>query len=346
MTDSTPRIVSLGQAVPDQPYNCVVSMEEWCRMLGYKSHITFDIARNTQISLHRWWANPIGKSVQELSEDYIAGGVALSCRAIEDCLDRPVQEFGSFIFVSTTQQLEVCPGMSFRIAGKLGMPEDIKLVDIISDGCQGLAPGLETAYSHLLTFRKPVLVVSCEICSSTYFPAPENDIANSVANLIFNDGACAMILDNSKDAQFPAILDFERSFTPEGLGLLGYTYRDNRMKVILHKDVRTRIPPLIARVVQRLLERNGLTKEDVGNWVFHNGGVAVLNETAAVLGLDSQRDLRYSWEILREFGNVSSATAGMVAKRMHENPMNRDGYILGCTMGAGGQVGGALLRYG
>ena len=339
-----PRITSLGHAVADR---VVMTMDECMAYFGYTSPSMRKLAENTQIKQKRWWCDPIGKSVQELADEYEAGALELSCQAVQKCLDGGgLGDVGTLIYVSCTQALPECPSMAFRVAGELGMAGDTRLVDIIGDGCQGAMPGLDAAYAYLLAFHHPVLLVATEICSATYFPAPQADMANSISNLLFNDGASAMILADSRDPQYPMVLDFERLWSKESKDLLGYTHQDGRMKVQLAKEVPQVVPPMVVQTINTLLARNGLTKEDISNWVIHNGGVAILKEIAALMGMDSESDFRYSWKVLREYGNLSSATVGLIAEEMHADPTNRHGWCVAAAMGAGAGVGAALVRYG
>jgi len=118
------------------------------------------------------------------------------------------------------------------------------------------------------------------------------------------------------------------------------------MKVVLSRDVPKVVPPWVGQVVQRLLERNGLRVENISNWIVHSGGVAILDQVAGQLGLDSAHDLRYSWKALHEYGNVSSATVGIAAQLMHRDPTTHQGYVVGVAMGAGAQIAACLAKYG
>lgn len=338
-----PCITSLGYALPSA---LVLTQDEAIARLGYTSQLVRRLAKNTQIAQRRFALDPIGMSVQELSEGYVKAGVELSLAAVRDCLgERDPQEFGTLVFVSTTQQLMVCPGMAFRIAGELGMFSDAKLVDDVGGGCQGALPGLATAYAYLHAYHRPVLLISCEICSATFYHAVEDDLGVTISNLLFSDAASAAIVEFSDDPQFPAILDFHSYFSPEGLSLLGYEFKDGRQKVVLSREVPRVVPKMVALTVMQLLQRHSLKVEDISQWVMHNGGAALLDNIAPLLSLDSQRDFRYSWDVLHDVGNCSSATVGIIAKRMHGIPENRQGYVMGVAMGAGAAVNVALLRY-
>lgn len=357
-----PRIMSLGYAIPDGPNNLVLTQKEALKHWGYTTPLAARFASYMGVSGHRFWFDPVGKSVQQLSEGYIEGAAVLSLRAIQQCMDEAayrLDQLGALIFCSTTQQLEVCPAMTFRLAIELGLPQEVKLIDIVGDGCQGAIPGLETAYAFALAFDKPVLLVCTEICSATYFPAPESDIGNTLANLLFSDASSAALISPPRGAfirpppvyrelpfDYPEILGFCNRYTKEGLNLLGYVHQDGRMKVVLSPDVPKKVPPMVAGAVRELLAAHNLKVSDVSSWCLHNGGVALLNEIAKLLGLDSKRDFRYSWEVLDEIGNASAATIGIVAKKLHADPANRHGYMVAAAMGAGAGVGTALLRYG
>lgn len=345
MSELKPRITSLGHAVADR---VVMTMDEAVEYFGYTSGAVKGIARNTKVAGKHWWCDPKHRySVQELTEDYESGALALSCEAISNCLEGyDLNNIGTFIYVSCTKLLDLTPGMAFKIAGKLGMRPDVRMDEPSGLGCQGALPGLETAYAHLMTWGEPVLVVACEICSATcFYHAPQEDLGNTISNLLFSDGASAALIAMSDNPSLPAIVDFHRFFAADGERLLGYDIQDGRKKVRLSRDVRTKVPPMVAKTIKTLLHRNHLIPSDIANWCLHNGGVAILDEIALELGLDSQKHFQYSWETLQEYGNLSSATVGVVAEKMHADPANRHGYVVGAAMGAGAGVGAVLMRY-
>ena len=61
-----------------------------------------------------------------------------------------------------------------------------------------------------------------------------------------------------------------------------------------------------------LLERKGFSSADFQ--LFHPGGRKLIETVQEVLGLEHD-DFRHSWEVLRQFGNMSSATALFVLNR-------------------------------
>jgi 3-hydroxy-3-methylglutaryl CoA synthase len=61
------------------------------------------------------------------------------------------------------------------------------------------------------------------------------------------------------------------------------------------------------------LQREGLSLQDFDGFLLHPGGCKVLETAEESLGL-TRDQIRYSWQVLKEFGNMSSATALFVLK--------------------------------
>ena len=66
-----------------------------------------------------------------------------------------------------------------------------------------------------------------------------------------------------------------------------------------------------ATVLDQVLARAGVQRSQVKGWVMHPGGRDVLLALREQLGL-SEHDLRWSAAVLREFGNLSSASVYFV----------------------------------
>jgi len=64
----------------------------------------------------------------------------------------------------------------------------------------------------------------------------------------------------------------------------------------------------VAGAVDALLHPAGLRREDVGLWLVHPGGARILDAVERGLQLPSDA-LRISRRVLRDYGNVSSATS-------------------------------------
>jgi predicted naringenin-chalcone synthase len=79
------------------------------------------------------------------------------------------------------------------------------------------------------------------------------------------------------------------------------------------------VPQLIEEdfkgVVERALQTSGKQTDDVSHWCLHPGGKRILEAISKSMDLPAGR-LQDSYEVLRQFGNMSSATILFVLKRM------------------------------
>ncbi|HYJ38981.1 MAG TPA: 3-oxoacyl-[acyl-carrier-protein] synthase III C-terminal domain-containing protein, partial [Chitinophagaceae bacterium] len=86
------------------------------------------------------------------------------------------------------------------------------------------------------------------------------------------------------------------------------------------------VPELIEEdfesLVERALGKRGVKKASIQHWCVHPGGKRILEAIHKSLGLQAN-DLKQSFEVLRQFGNMSSATILFVLKNMMEEIRHR-----------------------
>ena len=101
----------------------------------------------------------------------------------------------------------------------------------------------------------------------------------------------------------------------------------------------------VAQVTQRLLERHGLTPEDISRWVVHPGGTQVLKAVEKHLGLTPEM-LRFSYEIFRDYGNMSSPSVMFVLSKVLSEAKPAPGEkALLLSFGAGFTAFAALVEF-
>jgi len=79
------------------------------------------------------------------------------------------------------------------------------------------------------------------------------------------------------------------------------------------------IPELIEQdfqpLVNRALEGTGYTHEEIKNWCIHPGGKRILEAVGKCLELNKE-DLKFSYQTMENFGNMSSPTILFVLKEI------------------------------
>ena len=263
----------------------------------------------------------------------------------------------------------LCPGLSSYLMEDLGLPAHTSVLDLMGMGCGGAIPNLEAACRMIQSgARKTVLCLSVEICSATFFLGPDPDLI--VSNSIFSDGASAAILRASPGrASVPArrhtsyrnarpasaltmpsgsiirFVDFESVTLPRYREQLRYTTLGGRLRNVLTRNVPVIGAKAVAQVTRRLLDRHGLTLDDIDHWVVHPGGTQVLKAVERQIGLTPEM-LRFSYEVFREYGNMSSPSVMFVLERTlcQAKPQSGDRGLL-LSFGAGFTAFAALVEF-
>ena len=126
---------------------------------------------------------------------------------------------------------------------------------------------------------------------------------------------------------------------------MGFTFPGGRHRVLLSPDVRRIAPAMMEEVASGLLKDHGLTRDDVRFWVLHSAGRRVIERAQATLGLDDD-DVSFSREVLRRYGNMSSATVLFVLDQVLRSGRPKAGdWGVMIALGPGFAAEGALLRW-
>jgi alkylresorcinol/alkylpyrone synthase len=85
--------------------------------------------------------------------------------------------------------------------------------------------------------------------------------------------------------------------------------------------------------------------EDFEGFLFHPGGRKVLETAEEVLGIE-RRQIAYSWDVLRDYGNQSSASVLFVLDEwLRTRQVRRGGYGMLAAFGPGFSAETALLEW-
>jgi alkylresorcinol/alkylpyrone synthase/polyketide synthase Type III len=185
------------------------------------------------------------------------------------------------------------------------------------------------------------VVVSVELCSAAYYD--DDRLESAVAHAIFADGAGAIAL--GADGAGPAIVDHRTLFRPEHLGAMGFEYPGGRPRVVLSKDVRRIGAGMMKEMTDLLVAENGLKLADVRHFALHSAGRRVIDHASRLLGLDESQ-IAHSRRVLRDFGNMSSATVLFVLDALlRAGDAVAGDWGLMIALGPGFAAEGALLRW-
>jgi alkylresorcinol/alkylpyrone synthase len=338
-----PRIVSLATANPKAQF----SQEELLALSPYTDQRRRGFFLNSGIERRHLYLDRVNfrptETTDELNARYREGSIEIGREAIRRALDEaacPAQEIDFLATTSCTGRM--CPSLDAYFVRECRMKEGIQRVHVGDMGCASAMIALQQAHNHLTAFpQHRALVVSVEVCSTTYYL--DESLETAVANAIFADGAAAAVLaSRGPGVEVLGHMSLVRS---EYLELMGFTYPNGRPRILLSKEIRGIATSMIESLTERILARYRLKQEEIRFWVLHSAGRGVLERAQRAMNL-SDESLAFSRRVLRQFGNMSSATALFVLNEVIKSGQASPGDLgLMIALGPGFCAEGALLRW-
>lgn len=262
-------------------------------------------------------------------------------RALEDARIEPGQI--DAVIVSTCTGY-LCPGLSSYVTQRLGLRANILALDLVGQGCGAALPNLRTGEALLRAGRcERILSVCVEVCSAAlYF---DNDPGVLVSACLFGDGAGAAVLANEPNPRRVIRWVNSTSFLePKDRDLLRFEQRTGMLRNILTPQVPEVASRRAAALFDQLIGQCETARENICGWVLHPGGRDVVLALRKTLGL-TEHDTRWSEQVLRDFGNVSSSSVFFVLESAFADSAIPGTWFMS-SFGAGFSCHGALLEIG
>ena len=197
------------------------------------------------------------------------------------------------------------PGFDISILKSLNLDPSVSRTHIGFMGCHGVFNALRVA-SALNKPGQDVLVCSVELCSLHYRHGV--DIRKVLGNSLFSDGAGAAIVSSVRHSPWNWRIAAQGSFIIPGTeDAIEWHIGNSGFEMGLSPKIRSLIQTHLRDWLERWLGRNNMKLQDVRSWAVHPGGPGVLDAVEKSIGL-SKQSLKYSRNVLRSFGNMSSAT--------------------------------------
>jgi alkylresorcinol/alkylpyrone synthase len=152
----------------------------------------------------------------------------------------------------------------------------------------------------------------CSLCLRVNDPSP----VMFVSTALFGDGAAGLLLRNTRNGSRagPRILASGEWCWRNTEHIMGWDIKDDGFGIVLSPELPSLAKQALAPALRDFLSRNGFSLADFNGFLFHPGGRKVLETIEDVLGL-TRDQLRHSGEVLRRYGNMSSATVLFVLER-------------------------------
>ncbi|NRA46017.1 MAG: type III polyketide synthase [Oligoflexales bacterium] len=252
---------------------------------------------------------------EKRNEAYLEASMKLSEKTVKKVLSQvslPPESL-SLIASATVTGLPI-PSLESRLIEKLGLSHSIKRLPIFGLGCLAGVAGINRMYDYLIGHpNEAVLFFTVELCSLTW-QVNDSSLANLVASGLFADGCAAVLLVGdehplAKKAPMK-IRQVKSHFIPNTERAMGFDVLDSGFKVVLSPEV----PSIVRESLPKIIgDARAAAGKDFDFFVTHPGGPKLLQAFEEV----TQRTggFNHSWECLKSFGNMSSASVLFILER-------------------------------
>jgi predicted naringenin-chalcone synthase len=228
------------------------------------------------------------------------------------------------------------PGLDHWLIRRYGLPGHVERTIVGFMGCQAAINALKLARQAVRSDPEArVLVVNLELCSLHL--QPSDDLGQLMCFLLFADGCSAALVTGEPEGL--RMDGFRSALVHEAREHITWRVGDSGFDMTLSGLV----PLTLARALPDHSEAilDGVAPEDIDLWAVHPGGRSVLDAVEHGMALP-QGALAESRSVLRENGNMSSATVMFVLQRMlaDARPGQR-----GCALAFGPGLSAETMRF-
>jgi predicted naringenin-chalcone synthase len=304
--------------------------------IAQRGHSVPDIGGTTwnQMRIYDVTRDPRGQGTAERN--------ALFAEVVDDYFENSYRDAlapADLIHVTCTGY--VSPSGAQKLVAARGWGGQTRVAHAYHMGCYAAFPALRIGAGFLEDDTR-VDIAHTEICTVHLDPSdhtPEQLVVQS----LFADG----FIRYSLRAGGPGleVLAQDEAIIPDSGELMGWVVGDHSMQMTLGREVPDRIGGPLSGFVAGLYARAAIEPSVEGSiFAIHPGGPRIIDQVAEVLGLRDDQ-VAASRAILREHGNMSSATLPHVWKRLLEDPAVAVGMpIVSMGFGPGLTIAGGLFR--
>ncbi|RTY93654.1 type III polyketide synthase [Flavobacterium sp. GT3R68] len=284
-------------------------------------------------------------SFEERNDIYVREVIDLGEKVLTSALQKAqwnAEDIDYIITVSCTGIM--IPSLDAYLINSLKLRQDIIRLPVTEMGCAAGISGIIYAKNFLQANPgKRAAVIAVESPTAT-FQLNDYSMANIVSAAIFGDGAACVMLSSHEDDEGPEIIAEEMYHFYDNIHMMGFKLTNSGLQMVLDIEVPETISSHFPDIIHPFLKKHNLRIEDIDHLIFHPGGKKIV-QTVEDLFSDLGKNIADTKEVLRLYGNMSSATVLYVLERMMDNKPNKGEKGLMLSFGPGFSAQRVLLQF-
>lgn len=260
----------------------------------------------------------------------------LSVDAIRNCLNENIHDdtITHLITVSCTGMS--APGLDLQVMELMDLPKNIYRTSVNFMGCYAAIHALKMADTICKADSKArVMIVCTELCTLHFQREATQD--NIASSLLFGDGsAAALIVADSDEAPGLHIENFYAEVVAKGKKDMAWELSSTGFLMTLSGYIPELLEEDFEPLVGRALQHSSAHKNEITHWCVHPGGKRILEAIHKSLQLHNG-ELKHSYDVLKDFGNMSSPTILFVLKEIMQSLSKKEikQKVFGAAFGPG-----------
>ena len=284
-------------------------------------------------------------SFEEKNDIYTREVVTLGKNSLSKALNKSGWDAKSLDFIITVSCTGIMiPSLDAYLINELTLRQDIVRLPVTEMGCAAGVSGIIYANEFLKANPgKRAAVIAVESPTAT-FQLEDYSMVNVVSAAIFGDGAACVLLSSKKDDKGPRIKSTKMYHFFDANHMMGFKLVNTGLQMILDQKVPEVIAAHFPDIIYPFLEENNSSIEEVNHLIFHPGGRKIVETVEELFG-KLGKNIDDTKEVLRLYGNMSSATVLYVLERFLERDLPEGDQGIMLSFGPGFSAQRILLEW-
>jgi predicted naringenin-chalcone synthase len=272
-------------------------------------------------------------NLEQRMQCYADNAAMLSVKTIKNCIAGKIEanDITHLITVSCTGMS--APGLDLEIMEAMDLHRNIFRTSVNFMGCYAAIHALKIADAICNSNQLANVVIVCtELCTLHF--QKEASIDNITSTLIFADGCAAVLVQQSETVNKGLTLkNFYSEVEFKGKKDMSWKLSSKGFLMTLSGYVPDLVKEDFNSLVENALKNAGIDKEQISHWCIHPGGKKILEAIQKSTGL-TELHLQHSYDILNDYGNMSSPTVLFVLQKILQELQNKPTETVATIFGA------------